>query len=52
MPKTALLLIDLQKEVLDPKGTLRGDLPKVASSLLDATRELLDWARTRQLPVI
>ena len=27
MSKTAVLLIDLQKEVLDPKGTLCGDLP-------------------------
>ena len=52
MPKTAVLLIDLQKEVLDPKGTLCGDLPKVTSSILDAVRELLGWARERQLPVI
>lgn len=52
MSKTAVLLIDLQKEVLDPKGTLRGDLPKVASTLLAAVGELLRWARERQLPVI
>lgn len=52
MSKTAVLLIDLQKEVLDEKGTLRGDLPKVASTLLAAVGELLRWARERQLPVI
>ena len=52
MHRTAVLLIDLQKEVLDPKGTLRGDLPLVASALLDAVRELLQWARERDLPVI
>lgn len=52
MTKTALLLIDLQKEVLDPKGTLNEDLPKFLPRLLDATRELVSWARQRQLPVI
>jgi nicotinamidase-related amidase len=50
--KTALLLIDLQKEVLDEKGTLCGDLPKVASTLLDAVRQLVVWARHHQVPVI
>ena len=52
MTKTALLLIDLQKEVLDPKGTLNEDLPKFLPRLLEATRELVGWARQRQLPVI
>jgi biuret amidohydrolase len=52
MTKTALLLIDLQKEVLDPKGTLNEDLPKFLPRLLEATRELVSWARQRQLPVI
>jgi nicotinamidase-related amidase len=52
MTKTALLLIDLQKEVLDPKGTLNEDLPRFLPRLLEATRELVGWARQRQLPVI
>ncbi len=52
MTQTALLLIDLQKEVLDPKGTLNEDLPKFLPRLLDATRELVSWARQRQVPVI
>ena len=52
MTKTALLLIDVQKEVLDPKGTLCGDLPKVASTLLDAVRALLEWARRYEVPVV
>src|SRR2546422_3632625 len=52
MTKNALLLIDLQKEVLDPDGTLCGDLPKVANTLLEAVRKLVSWARERRLPVI
>ena len=52
MTKTALLLIDLQKEVLDPKGTLNEDLPRFLPRMLEATRELVSWARQRQLPVI
>jgi len=52
MTKTALLLIDLQKEVLDPKGTLNEDLPGFLPRLLDATRELVSWARQCQVPVI
>lgn len=52
MNQTALLLIDLQNEVLDPKGTLNEDLPKFLPRLLDATRELVSWARQRQVPVI
>lgn len=50
--RAALLLIDLQKEVLDPRGTLRGDLPNVADRLLDSVRSLIEWARSRELPVI
>ena len=52
MPKTALLLIDLQKEVLHPDGKLAEDLPAVAESLLEATRQVVSWARERQYPVI
>ena len=52
MAKTALLLIDLQKEVLDAKGTLCGDLPRVAGTLLEAVRRLVSWARERDVPVI
>ena len=52
MAKSALLLIDVQKEVLDPKGTLCGDLPKVAAALLDAVRQLVAWARQRDVPVV
>lgn len=52
MAKTALLLIDLQNEVLHPKGTLAGDLPTVASSLLDAVRRLVSWAREHKVPPI
>ena len=52
MAKSALLLIDVQKEVLDPKGTLCGDLPKVAGTLLDAVRQLVTWARRHDVPVV
>lgn len=52
MAKAALLLIDLQKEVLDPKGTLCGDLPKVAAPLLDAARQLVSWARRHSVPIV
>lgn len=52
MSKTALLLIDLQNEVLHPNGQLRGDLPAVADDLIDAVRRLVTWARERRLPVI
>ena len=52
MPKTALLLIDLQNAVLHPNGQLRGDLPAVADSLIDAVGKLVVWARERRLPVI
>ncbi len=34
MTRNALLVVDVQKEVLHPKGTLCGDLPTVADELL------------------
>lgn len=52
MPKTALLLIDLQNDVLHPNGQLREDLPAVADDLIDAVGKLVAWARERRLPVI
>jgi nicotinamidase-related amidase len=52
MSKTALLLVDLQNEVLHNDGTLCGDLRGVAPGLLDATRALIAWARERTIPVI
>jgi nicotinamidase-related amidase len=52
MPKTALLLVDLQNEVLHPDGKLRGDLPAIADELIDAVRSLVAWARERRLPVV
>ncbi len=52
MPRDALLVIDVQKEVLDPKGTLGGDLPEVADGLLAAVRAVVEWARGRDVPVI
>ena len=52
MPRSALLIIDTQKEVLDPKGTLCGDLQKIADNLLAAVRTLVDWARRENIPVI
>ena len=52
MPKTALLLVDIQNEVLHANGTLGGDLSKVASTLLEAVRRLVAWAHEHKLPVI
>lgn len=52
MTKTALLLVDLTNEVLHARGTLGGDLHKVAGPLLDAARRLVAWAHEHQLPVI
>jgi nicotinamidase-related amidase len=49
---TALLLIDLQNEVLHPDGQLRGDLPAQTDRLVHATRQLVAWARERSYPVI
>jgi nicotinamidase-related amidase len=49
---TALLLIDIQNEVMHPDGQLRGDLPAAADRLVHATRQLVAWARERSYPVI
>jgi nicotinamidase-related amidase len=50
--RDALLLIDIQNEVLHPQGTLRGDLAQAADSLLANVRRLVSWARGRDFPVI
>lgn len=52
MPSTAVLLIDLQNEVLHPDGGLAGSFPATAGPLLEAIRSLVDWARSRDVPVI
>ena len=52
MPRTAVLLIDLQNEVLHPEGGLAGDFPATAGPMLDAIRQLVAWARTGGVPVI
>jgi nicotinamidase-related amidase len=52
MTATAVLFVDVTNEVLHEKGTLGGDLPKVAHGLLDGVRRLVSWARTRDVPVI
>jgi nicotinamidase-related amidase len=52
MPRTAVLLVDLQNEVLHPDGVLAGDFPTRAGPLLAAVRELVAWARVNDLPVI
>jgi nicotinamidase-related amidase len=52
MPRTAVLLIDLQNEVLHPDGGLAGDFPATAGPLLDAIRSLVGWARSVGVPVI
>jgi ureidoacrylate peracid hydrolase len=49
---TAVLLIDLQNEVLHPDGGLAGDFPQHAGPLVEGVRSLVAWARTRGLPVI
>jgi nicotinamidase-related amidase len=49
---TALLLIDIQNEVMHPDGQLRGDLPAAADRLIHATRQLVAWAREKGHPVI
>jgi nicotinamidase-related amidase len=50
--KTAVLLVDLQNEVLDPAGALAGDFPATAAPLLEAVRRLVAWAREQGHPVI
>ena len=52
MTRDALVVVDTQKEVLHPEGTLRGDLPRVADGLLGAVRTLVDWARRQDIPII
>jgi ureidoacrylate peracid hydrolase len=52
MTKTALLLVDLQNEVLDPAGALAGDFPTRAGPLLEAIRRLVAWAHDGGHPVI
>lgn len=52
MPTTALLLIDLQNEVLDPAGGLAGDFPATAGPMLEAIRSLVGWARAHEVPVV
>jgi nicotinamidase-related amidase len=52
MPRTAVLLIDLQNDVLHPDGGLAGDFPATAEPMLDTIRRLVAWARTADLPVI
>ena len=49
---TAVVLVDLTNEVLHEKGTLGGDLQKVARGLLDAARALVSWAHEHDVPVI
>jgi ureidoacrylate peracid hydrolase len=51
-PGTAVLLIDLQNEVLDPAGGLAGDFPATTGPLFDAIRSLVGWARAGAIPVI
>ncbi len=52
MSDTALLLVDLQNDVLHPEGALSGDFPARAGPMLDAVRELVAWAHERGVPVI
>jgi nicotinamidase-related amidase len=49
---TAVLLIDLQNEVLHPDGGLAGTFPAKAGPLLDAVRSLVRWAHDRDVPII
>ena len=52
MPKTALLLMDLQNGFLHLDGEMAGDFPTQAKAMLDAVRRLVAWAHERQIPVI
>lgn len=52
MERTAVILVDVTNEVLHEKGTLGGDLAKTATGVLQAVRQLVAWARARDLPVI
>ena len=50
--RTVLLLVDVQNEVLDAKGSLGGDLRNVAAAILASIRQLVEWARRHQVPVV
>jgi nicotinamidase-related amidase len=52
MPSTAVLLVDLQNEVLHPDGALSGDYPERIGPLLDSIRRLVEWARGSDIPVL
>ena len=52
MADTAVLLVDMQNEVLHPDGGLAADYPSRAGPLLDAVRQLVAWAHEREVPVI
>jgi len=52
MAGTALVVIDVQNEVLHPDGGLAGDFPAKAGPLLEAIRRLIDWAHGGSIPVI
>ena len=52
---TALLLLDLQNEMVDPAGKIgRGGLAKVVEErgIIDAARKALAWARANDVPVV
>jgi nicotinamidase-related amidase len=52
MADTAVLLVDMQNEVLHPDGALAADFPGRAGPLLDAVGRLVAWAHEREVPVI
>jgi nicotinamidase-related amidase len=52
VPRTALLLVDIQNEVFHPDGALSGDFPARAAPMLDAVRRLVAWAHDQGHPVI
>lgn len=52
MPDTAVLLVDMQNEVLHTDGGLAADFPGRAGPLLDAVRRLVGWAHERDVPII
>lgn len=49
---TAVLVVDLQNEVLHPDGRLAGDFPEKAAPMLEAVRRLVAWAHDSGHPVI
>lgn len=52
MTDTALVLVDLQNDVLHPDGRMAGDFPAEAGAMLEAVRELVRWAHGRGIPVV